>query len=430
MKRRDIENNIRKIFADTTPDIRDRILAECGEQPERTEAMKTIKFRPNFTKRFAAVAAAFVILAAAAFTAVIYTNNYTVASTVSLDVNPGIEMELSRKDRVVSIDAANEDGRKILGDMELKGSDVEVTVNAIIGSMLKNGYLNTDANSVLVSVEAKDSEKGAALQQKLNELIKSAISSDEFDGAVISQTIEHNETLKAEAERFNITEGKARLIERLVESNPLYSFEKLAALSINELNLLAGSLDGVVAEGSPSENKYIGRDAAKAKALEYAKLTEADITGYECEFDNDDGIMVYEIEFRSGGREYDIDVNALTGEIVEVDNDYFDAGRNDTEYDASRTDYDDRDDNIDNDRSSNVGATDSNITVTPAQAKAKALADAGVTESQIRDYSCELDRDDGVVKYEIDFESGNTEYSYEINAETGKIIEREKEAED
>ena len=41
-------------------------------------------------------------------------------------------------------------------DMDFSGSSLDVAVNAIIGSMLQNGYLNELANSVLISVDNND----------------------------------------------------------------------------------------------------------------------------------------------------------------------------------------------------------------------------------------------------------------------------------
>ena len=39
------------------------------------------------------------------------------------------------------------------------------------------------------------------------------------------------------------------------------------------------------------------------------------------EFDNDDGVPVYEIEMRSGRVEYDLTIHAKTGKILEYDQD-------------------------------------------------------------------------------------------------------------
>ncbi|MBR2382222.1 MAG: PepSY domain-containing protein [Anaerotignum sp.] len=68
--------------------------------------------------------------------------------------------------------------------------------------------------------------------------------------------------------------------------------------------------------------------------------------------------------------------------------------------------------------------------ITAEKAKEIALNHAGVKANQVRDLDIEKDRDDGIVKYEIDFESGRVEYEYEVDAETGKILKAEKDYDD
>ena len=93
------------------------------------------------------------------------------------------------EDRVLRVNALNEDGRIVLGDMNFSGSSLDVTVNALIGSMLRNGYLNENANSILVSVDTRDAAKGSALREKLAGEIDSLLRTDTFSGAVLSQTV-------------------------------------------------------------------------------------------------------------------------------------------------------------------------------------------------------------------------------------------------
>ena len=64
---------------------------------------------------------------------------------------------------------------------------------------------------------------------------------------------------------------------------------------------------------------------------------------------------------------------------------------------------------------------------TEAEAKQIALANAGVNEANITAYRIELDRDNGISVYEIEFRSAGYEYEYEINAQTGEIIKSQKE---
>jgi len=62
------------------------------------------------------------------------------------------------------------------------------------------------------------------------------------------------------------------------------------------------------------------------------------------------------------------------------------------------------------------------------KAKSLALAHAGV--SNARDIECDFDVEKGISVYEVDFESGNTEYEYVINALSGEIISSNKEIDD
>lgn len=51
-----------------------------------------------------------------------------------------------------------------------------------------------------------------------------------------------------------------------------------------------------------------------------------------------------------------------------------------------------------------------------------ALTDAALTRDQVADIDIELERNTGSAWYEIDFESGRTEYEYRIDAYSGEIL--------
>ena len=56
-----------------------------------------------------------------------------------------------------------------------------------------------------------------------------------------------------------------------------------------------------------------------------------------------------------------------------------------------------------------------------------ALDHAGLKRSDIRDLKCELDRENGIMVYEVEFESGLFDYEYDVDANTGKILKSKKE---
>ena len=74
---------------------------------------------------------------------------------------------------------------------------------------------------------------------------------------------------------------------------------------------------------SPDVSEFIGEENAKKAALSRAGLDADDVVFEKVKLDEDDGIYVYEVEFRSGRTEYEAEISATDGRVVEWD---FDLG--------------------------------------------------------------------------------------------------------
>lgn len=408
MKNKPIEQRIKTAFTHAVPDVLDAVLSNCDKQKGKVLLMQEKKRTKAWVKRATALAAALVVMIVGVSVFSVYNKNYAVAATVSLDVNPSIEIEVNQKNSVLNIKALNEDGKTVLGDMNFKGSDLDITINALIGSMLRNGYLSEIANSILISVDGDDPAKGAQLQEKLTQEINELLQTDTFSGAVLSQTIAPSSELQQLSAKYGITLGKAQLIQQLTQNNPVYTFEALVPLSINELNLLSESgtnaLDKVDSVGAASDKAYIGTEKAQQIAFAHAAVTADQVSKIETELDYEKGIMVYEIEFVAGGYEYEYDIGAISGEVI-----------------AYERDADDGHGKVHTSASASV--------IGEQKAKDAALAHASVSAGNINKYEHKLDHDDGMEVYEIEFCAGGYEYEYEINATTGEVIKCEKERE-
>ena len=60
-------------------------------------------------------------------------------------------------------------------------------------------------------------------------------------------------------------------------------------------------------------------DQALAIALNHAGLAEDQVTRVRVEKDRDDGVWIYEIEFRNGTTDYEYEVRISDGKILEYD---------------------------------------------------------------------------------------------------------------
>ena len=147
-----------------------------------------------------------------------------------------------------------------------------------------------------------------------------------------------------------------------------------------------------------SQNK-ITIDEAKNIALKHANLTEDKVNFVKAKEDTNSTPKKYDIEFTSNNTEYDYEINADTGEIIEFDKD------------------------IDNYNTSNNTTTNATTAkITEQQAKDIALKHANLTSDKVTFTKTDYETDNGRTKYEIDFYYNNQEYDYEIDAQTGEIL--------
>ena len=68
----------------------------------------------------------------------------------------------------------------------------------------------------------------------------------------------------------------------------------------------------------------IGLEAAKQIAFEHAGVSAGEVYLSKAQYENDDGIRVYEIEFYKDRMEYEYTIHATTGRILEFDAEYDD----------------------------------------------------------------------------------------------------------
>lgn len=396
----------------------------------------------NNKKKIVAVVVALAVVLAV-WGIIEFLDEMDVASIVQLDVNPSIELQVDDDAEVIRAVALNQDAEKVLEGMKLRGADADTAVNAIIGSLLKHGYVDELANSILLSVEDKNEARGAKLQAELTEEINQILSATSVNAAILAQYV-NDAGVDEMADELDISKGKAALIQSILEVNSTYEAKDLAKLSVNELNLVLSNpkneVKDVVSTGSANDSAYIGRDKAKEAAFAHAGVAASDVRDVEVDFDYEYGKMVYEVEFASGEYEYDYSIDAENGEVLyshrEYDEDRAASSSNTTTSDAGTTNAGTSNTDSTNTGSQateNAGVESNNSEATDIgkeKAKSIALAQAGFTESQVTRLKVERDIDDGRIEYSVEFTADGKEYDYEISGADGKILDYDVERED
>ena len=398
-----MEQRLASAVEKTAPNDVNGVLSRCDERKGTVIPMTTKK---TTKKRWTTLAAACLALVLLGGGGIFYQQAHAVASVVSLDVNPSIELKVSKSEKVLVCTPLNEDAKAILADMgdgaDLKGAKLDVAVNAIVGSLVRNGYLNSISSAIMISVEDNDTARAEKLQRELTSTVDGVLQTSEAKASVLTQTLTQDAGLEQQARENSISTGKAALVNRVLALNPALKFDALAKLSVEELKDLAEA-------GAPA--MPIGTDKAMdIAAAAFGKASTAKMAYSEVDPELDESPAHYEVEIRSQtGEEFEYKVDAYTGAILESKREAADGTEGPVVQPSKPAPTGD------------IGY---------AKAKSVALNHAGVSENKAYDMDIELDDEDGRLIYEVEFKSGNMEYSYEINAATGAILKHEAELDD
>ena len=77
-----------------------------------------------------------------------------------------------------------------------------------------------------------------------------------------------------------------------------------------------------VSSTSSSDSQYIGKARAKQIALDKAGVSASKADFRYVKLDSDDGVKVYEVKFYAGDFEYEVEINARTGAVIDYDKDF------------------------------------------------------------------------------------------------------------
>ena len=406
MTNKKMEQRLASALEKTAPDDVCGVLSRCEVRKGTAINMTTKKQTKKIWPTLVAACLAVILLGGGGL---FYQQANAVASVVSLDVNPSIELKLSRSEKVLACVPLNDDAKTVLADMgggaDLEGAKLDVAVNAIVGSLVRNGYLESISSAIMISVEDKDTARAEKLQRELTSTVDGVLQTNDAKASVLTQTLTQDAEREQQARENNISTGKAALVNSVLAINPELKFDALAKLSVVELKDLAEA-------GSPA--MPIGKNKAMdIAAAEFGKVSSAEMLHSEVDPELDESPAHYEVEITNwSGEEITYKIDAYSGAVIAVEREAAD------------------DDKASEEQPAKPAQPETVQDIGHAKATSIALNHAGVDANTIYDINTELDVENGIIVYEVEFKSGNIEYDYEIDAATGAILRHETELDD
>lgn len=294
--------------------------------------------------------------------------------------------------------------RDLLGDENAFILDVEIEVRKTAGEKRYYYEIEVKAN-------------GRELEFYVDALTGDVTSNDDYTGnpADPTTTLTEEEVLQIALTEFQLTESDltSKKIHLEMEDGALL-YEIKLVVGTTEYKLAVDAHSGTIVEkeididhdthipSSPSESGYITQSQAVQAVKDYfagqGKTATVDETDVEWE-DRGTGAersFYYEVEAYVDGREYDCYVDAVTG-AVRVKGELMESGKD---------------------------------LIGEERALAIALEKFSLSKSEVRKIEVKLDEEDGRLIYEVEFKVNSMEYSFEIDAVTGAILEYDRSFDD
>ena len=137
------------------------------------EVIAMNSYKRSGSRQFRLLASVAALVAVFTVSAFAYT---TPVGYVSVDVNPSIQYEINVLDRVLSIEAVNEDGKDIVDKLDVKNMKIQKAMRATVEELIAAGYFDDlNENEIVVTTGSDNSEKALELAEQLRLRIREVI---------------------------------------------------------------------------------------------------------------------------------------------------------------------------------------------------------------------------------------------------------------
>ena len=184
----------------------------------------------------------------------------TPTASVSMDVNPSIELSLNRFDRVLIATPKNKDAERVLSGLELKNRTYAEALQLIVVSQQELGYLQ-DGSDMVFAVQSDNTKQ----QEKL--LQESGVYAGRIVGQQHTTCYAVNNQDWEEAHQHGVSPGKYKAIQELQQYDATVTLGEYAHHSLHDIRQEIrhhqngeAVQDSNSTQGQCSENGHSGAD--------------------------------------------------------------------------------------------------------------------------------------------------------------------------
>ncbi len=239
-------------------------LSDSGEfytiDNKNYEIGETVEYLPNtYYRSIYSIIACFIIMLFCGFGGYKVYNDPT--TYVSIDINPSIQLNINRFNRVIETIPINEDAQTLVKTINVDNKLIREAVDKIIDASENMGYLDEDNNHIEIGIF---SEKRSVIEEIESSMSKYTLS--EFD-VNVEKADKKDVTLSSE---LGISIGRAKAIReytKIYGGNAENNAEELSDLSLGEVKKsIKKDKESITPNSQNSNNNSKTNSSAQAKS--------------------------------------------------------------------------------------------------------------------------------------------------------------------
>lgn len=154
-------------------------------------------------------------------------------AVVSIDINPSIEFEIDKENKVTKVIPLNSDAKELI-DKKFIGTPVEEVISVVITNAKQKHFLTEEKNSVLIATATIDGdfkESTKELEEKIKEKVKT---NNSLEGVNLIY-VQGNEKDVKEAKDNEISIGKYEIYKKSKEKNENVTIQQIKTMKVQEI---------------------------------------------------------------------------------------------------------------------------------------------------------------------------------------------------
>lgn len=238
----DFKTKMKQDFSTQTPDILDKIkrdarfaIPEKEVKPSILDLFRSRGIRYSFVSLFVIAILGVMFLTTG-------TENQVYAATVTMEINPQIEILIDEDDLVMEVNLLSDDGTEIISnDISLKGKTLDEVLEYLIKRLVEEDYISsTDDNVLMFYVNGETIE----IQERVLLRVEAKLNAEaEKYNRVINYLNANNIELTDQQIRrvqriitdYDINPGRAAIIIKIIAESDAYTIEDLAPMKMRNL---------------------------------------------------------------------------------------------------------------------------------------------------------------------------------------------------